>query len=71
MLDKSIFHPRLSIYKKPFGAVPTGTAVHFSTGLPEHAVGWVLSLAFRVLRHSRSISHGSGQQWLSLHLYRT
>ena len=45
MLDKSIFHPRLSIYKKPFGAVPTGTAVHFSTGLPEHAVGCVLSLA--------------------------
>ena len=45
MLDKSIFHPRLSIYKKPFGAVPTGTAVHFSTGLPEHAVGCVLSLS--------------------------
>ncbi len=56
MLDKSIFHPRLSIHKTPFGAVPTGTAVHFSTGLPQQAVSCTLSLSSEFHSTNRRIS---------------
>ena len=42
MLDTSIYHPRLPRFKTPFGAVPLGTRVQFSVGLPEGAVGCTL-----------------------------
>ena len=45
MLDTSIYHPRLPQCKSPFGAVPLGTAVHFSVGLPKNAVGCTLCTA--------------------------
>lgn len=45
MLDASIYHPRLKHCKDPFGAVPLGTQVHFSAGLPTAAVGCTLCAA--------------------------
>lgn len=42
MLDETIFHPRLSQYKEPFGAVPLGTAVRLSPAAPEGAAECVL-----------------------------
>ena len=45
MIDASIYHPRLKHCKDPFGAVPPGTQVHFSAGLPTAAVGCTLCAA--------------------------
>ena len=38
MLDALIYHPRRKHCKNPFGAVPLGTQVRFSAGLPAAAV---------------------------------
>ena len=45
MLDALIYHPRRKHCKNPFGAVPLGTQVRFSAGLPAAAVGCTLCAA--------------------------
>ena len=45
MLDALIYHPRRKHCKDPFGAVPLGTQVRFSAGLPAAAVGCTLCAA--------------------------
>lgn len=51
MLDALIYHPRRKHCKNPFGAVPLGTQVRFSAGLPAAAVGCTLCCNGGIFRH--------------------